>query len=212
MHKPEFQADAIRTLTVVTGRMQKLLAALRTSNHHQPTGSPTRASLAATVETRLRELKPQIPSRIILETRLEPTPDVAMDPEQLRTVLVNLVVNAIDAIPNEGRITVETRMHEGWAVLVVTDTGRGMSADFIRDRLFRPFQTTKPRGLGIGLFQCRHILQGFGGTLCAESHEGRGTRMIVRLPIVSSGEAIAADSASPLKLAGVHFGGEERGS
>ena len=54
--------------------------------------------------------------------------------------------------------------------------------------------------------------QGFGGTLCAESQEGKGTRMIVRLPVVTSGEAIAVDSASPLKLAGIHFGGAKHGS
>jgi hypothetical protein len=181
MHKPDFQADAIRTLTAVTGRMQTLLTTLRTSGH-QPKGSTTRASLAPLVETWLRDLQPQVPPRIILEARLGPTPDVAIDLEQLRTVLVNLVMNAIDAIQSEGRITVETRSDEGCVTLVVADTGQGMSADFICNRLFRPFQTTKPRGLGIGLFQCRHIIQSLGGTLSAESQEGQGTRMFVRLP------------------------------
>jgi signal transduction histidine kinase len=138
--------------------------------------------LAPIVETWLRDLQPQVPPRIILEARLGLTPDVAIDLEQFRTVLVNLVMNAIDAIQSEGRITVTTRTDEGCAVLVVADTGQGMSADFIRNRLFRPFQTTKPRGLGIGLFQCRHIVQSLGGTLSAESQEGKGTRMFVRLP------------------------------
>jgi hypothetical protein len=57
-----------------------------------------------------------------------------------------------------------------------------MSADFARDRLFRPFQTTKSRGLGIGLFQCRHIVQALGGELAVDSHEGVGTCMTVRSP------------------------------
>jgi signal transduction histidine kinase len=99
---------------------------------------------------------------------------------------VNLVMNAIEAIPDKGRIAVETCTEEDWAVLVVADTGRGMSADYVRDHLFRPFQTTKPRGLGIGLCQCRHIAQVHGGTLTVDSHEGQGTRMTVRLPAVSS--------------------------
>ena len=197
MHKPEFQADAIRTLTAVTGRMQTLLTTLRTSGH-QPKGSTTQASLAPIVATWLRDLQPEFPPRITLEARLEPTPDVAIDLEQLRTVLVNLVMNAIDAIQSEGRITVTTRTDGGCGVLVVTDTGQGMSADFVRDRLFHPFQTTKPRGLGIGLFQCRHIIQSLGGTLSAESQEGKGTRMFVRLPAakVEDPKTLAAGGTS----------------
>jgi signal transduction histidine kinase len=77
---------------------------------------------------------------------------------------------------------------------VVADTGLGMSASFVRDRLFRPFQTTKPRGLGIGLYQCRHIVQGLGGELAVNSTEGIGTRMLVRLPLASG---VGADAQAP---------------
>jgi signal transduction histidine kinase len=105
-----------------------------------------------------------------------------VDPEQVRSVLHNLVLNAIEAIPGEGTILVETFQENGTALLAVSDTGKGMTQDFLHRRLFRPFQTTKPRGLGIGLYQCRHIVQRFGGTLTAESQEGEGTRMLVRLP------------------------------
>ena len=81
-----------------------------------------------------------------------------------------------------GTLLVETFQENSCAVLAVTDTGRGMTQEFIQQKLFRPFQTTKPRGLGIGLYQCRHIVQAFGGTLTVESQEGKGTRMVVRLP------------------------------
>jgi putative PEP-CTERM system histidine kinase len=187
MHKPEFQTDAIRTLAEVTGRMQRLLSALRPA-HHQPSSNSIRATLTTTVETWLRDLKSQVPVRIALEARLGPTPDVVVDPDQLRTVFVNLFGNAIDAIPGEGRIAVETRADHGRAVLVVTDTGRGMAPDYVRDRLFRPFQTTKPGGLGLGLFQCRHIIQSLGGELTAHSQEGMGTQMTVRLPAASESQ------------------------
>jgi hypothetical protein len=198
IHEPEFQADAIRTLTDVTGRMQKLVATLGTSKNRSAERT-IRANLAAAVETWLHDIKPQVPSRITLETRLEPTPDVAMDAEQVRGVLHNLVLNAIEAIADEGGITVETRADAGWAVLAVTDTGRGMSTDFVRDRLFRMFQTTKPRGLGIGLYQCRHIVRALGGELTAESQEGVGTRMTVRLP-----------AAEPLSVTAEHAEDAER--
>jgi hypothetical protein len=187
MHKPEFQADAIHTLTEVTARMQKLLVALRTPIH-RPVESVIRASVTGTVEACLHDLQPQIPSRITLDARLGPTPDVVMDPAQLRTVLVNLVVNAIEAIPGDGRITLETRVEQNWVAFTVADTGPGMTPDFIRERLFRPFQTTKPRGLGIGLYQCQQVVRALGGELTADSHEGVGTRMTVRLPAASGSQ------------------------
>jgi len=190
IHKPDFQADAIRTLSQVTERMQRLLSELRASDQ-KPALRTSRGSLAQAVDTWMSDLKPRIPPRITLETRLASTPDVPMDPEQLRSVFLNLILNAIDAIAGEGRITIETVADERWAMLVVSDTGHGMSASFLRDRLFRPFQTTKPRGLGIGLYHCRHIVHALGGELTADSTEGIGTRMTVRLPVASASRAEA---------------------
>ncbi len=185
MNKPAFQADAIRTLSEVTAKMRKLLATLSTPDSR--TGAKTQPiSLAPTVEAWMQELRLQIPSRIRVETRLERTSGLEVVPEQLRSVLHNLVLNAIDAIPSGGMILVETLQENGQAVLAVTDTGRGMTQDFIQRRLFRPFQTTKTHGLGIGLYQSRCIVQAFGGTLTAESREGEGTRITVRLPVVST--------------------------
>lgn len=186
--KPEFQADAIRTLGDVTARMQKLLAALRSPGAQQD-GKLGPTPLATTVEAWLKELAVQIPPRIRLETRLGQTPDVSIDPEQFRSVLQNLIINGIEAIPDQGNILVETLTENGSALLSVSDTGRGMTSEFIRQCLFHPFQTTKKRGLGIGLYQCRQIVEAHGGTLSAESQEGKGTRMTVKLPgLVGSGQ------------------------
>ncbi len=189
MAKPAFQADAIRTLGDVTGKMRTLLATLASPGSRKG-GELRSISLAPTVETWMHEIGAQAPARIHIETRLGWTPDVQVDPEQLRSVLQNLVLNGIEAISEEGTILVETFQENGQATLTVTDTGRGMTQEFIQRKLFKPFQSTKPRGLGIGLYQCRHLIQGFGGTLTAESQEGKGTRMVVRLPTEG-----AADSA-----------------
>ena len=76
----------------------------------------------------------------------------------------------------------------------MADTGRGMSAAFMRDRLFRPFVSTKSQGMGIGLFECREYVRELGGSLAVESSPGRGTRFTVVLPIV---ELPSPDLSSP---------------
>ena len=179
--KPEFQADAIRTLGDVSARMRMLLAGLAAPGGRADIHAE-RLALMESIEGWLRDIGPQVPARIRMETRLDPTSEVRVEPNQLKSVLHNLVLNAVEAIPGEGNILVETAQENGVAVLSVMDTGPGMTEDFVRQKLFRPFQSTKERGLGIGLYQCRHIVQAFGGTLTAESQEGKGTRMVVRLP------------------------------
>lgn len=188
IHRPEFQADAIRTLRDVTDRMRTLITTL-TSPDIRTVGQPRPMNLAVLVESWAKDLATQVAPRITLEAKCGPTLEVDADPDQFRSVLQNLTMNAIEAIPDKGSIFIETYTENGAAFLVVSDTGRGMSPDFIRKRLFRPFQTTKKRGLGIGLYQCQQIVRQFNGTLTAESEEGKGTRMIVRLPVVPSSAA-----------------------
>jgi signal transduction histidine kinase/CheY-like chemotaxis protein len=115
---------------------------------------------------------------------------VSADPSLLEQVLVNLVVNARDAMPNGGRlgIRVEGRTTPGvdtngadQAVLTVTDSGIGMDAD-TRGRLFEPFFTTKSSGTGLGLASSYGIIQQHRGDISVESELGRGTRFIVTLP------------------------------
>jgi putative PEP-CTERM system histidine kinase len=194
MHKPAFQADAVRTLAEVTAKMRNLLTTL-SAPRRQTDNATLHFRLASAVEAWTRALADQVPSRIRLQLTSKGAFNVSVDPEQLRSVLSNLVLNAIEAIPGEGFINVETEDEPGNAVFRVSDTGRGMSPEFIRDRLFRPFQTSKPHGLGIGLYQCRHIVQAVNGTLTVESEEGQGTKMVVRLPGVLSVDA--AESSLP---------------
>ncbi|RPJ62376.1 MAG: hypothetical protein EHM24_25945, partial [Acidobacteria bacterium] len=191
LHKPAFQADVVRTLEQVTRRMQGLLSALAAPGS-LPAGTAEPIALAPAVETWLRDMAGSVPARIRLESGLAWAGAVRGDPERLRSVLQNLVLNAVEAVVGAGTVRVETGLAQGQAVLTVSDTGRGMSPDFLRTRLFRPFQTTKSRGLGIGLYQCRHLIQAMGGTLTAESVEGRGTRMTIRLPAEPEAEHPAA--------------------
>ena len=115
-------------------------------------------------------------------------PDVVADPSQIRQVLVNLILNAVQAMPRGGRLTIETRVENGTAVISVGDEGPGMS-EKVLGQLFTPFFTTKDvgEGTGLGLAVAAGILSAHGGTIRAESEPGRGSRFDVRLPFTPPG-------------------------
>ena len=118
-----------------------------------------------------------------LVKELHPLPKVVVDREQLQNVVTNLLLNAREAVGTDGQIRVKTSQREGRAILSVADNGCGMSPDFLRDFLFRPFQTTKKKGLGIGMFQSKMIVEAHRGNIEVESEPGKGTKFGVLLPL-----------------------------
>ncbi len=111
----------------------------------------------------------------------EPAPRVNADPAEIERVVYNLLTNAVEAMPHGGDLTVRVNSGGGNARIVVEDTGLGISeAD--RGLLFRPFFTTRERGVGMGLAICRRIAEENGGSVSAESTPGRGSRFVVKLP------------------------------
>jgi signal transduction histidine kinase len=123
------------------------------------------------------------------------SPDVSpfrMDSEQVHQVLLNLVLNGIQAIDQEGRITIAARLDHSvpsnpneTVEISVSDSGAGIPLEQ-RERIFRPFYTTKRGGTGLGLSLCRRIIHQHGGTLSVESEMGKGSRFIIRLPLVEA--------------------------
>ncbi len=95
----------------------------------------------------------------------------------------HLVQNAIDAAGADGHVTVTLRRAGDHALLEVKDDGPGMAPELLRERLRHPFQSSKPGGLGLGLFECRELAQELGGELAVESAPGRGTAARLRLPL-----------------------------
>src|SRR5205823_4173536 len=119
---------------------------------------------------------------ITVHTALGALPPVAGDPAALRELLTNLVLNAADALPGGGRITIETREDAGAVVVAVSDTGIGMP-DEVRRRAHEPFFTTKGvKATGLGLSVAYGIARRHGGDLTLQSEEGRGTTVLVHLP------------------------------
>jgi len=113
---------------------------------------------------------------------LKPLPKVFVDGEQISKVLVNLVLNAKEA-PGTNQIEITSETLEGWIIVSVKDNGCGMSTDFLSRSLFKPFQTTKSKGTGIGLFQCKKIIEAHRGRIEVESAEGLGSTFKVMIPV-----------------------------
>ena len=122
--------------------------------------------------------------------RLDPTlPAIAADPGQLFQVFVNLVINALQATPASGTITISTERSDDFVVLAVADTGSGMTPDVLR-QVFIPFFTTKPtgEGTGLGLSVVHGLVTAHGGRVEAESEPRKGSRFHVFLPIEGPSE------------------------
>jgi len=177
---PDFRQDALRAVSQGVNRLNELIG--RFSSLRQGVQiNRTTADLNEVVLTALEGIGP-IPEATVTR-HFEPVPKVIIDPEQIQKVIINLVLNAQEAVNGTGKIVVATGQQDGSVVLSVRDNGCGMSPDFVRRSLFRPFQTTKKTGMGIGMFHCRMIIEAHGGRIEVETQEGKGTQFRVMLPL-----------------------------
>jgi signal transduction histidine kinase len=105
-----------------------------------------------------------------------------MDARLVRQAVLNVAVNAVQAMPRGGRITIRTRREGPAALLEIEDTGAGIPEE-VRERIFEPFFTTKASGTGLGLAVVRRIVEGHGGTVSVRSAPGAGTVFALRFPL-----------------------------
>ena len=109
---------------------------------------------------------------------------IEVDVEHFVMILTHVIRNAQDATPSDGRVEVTAEASDGDAVIRVRDSGEGMSRDFVRNRLFRPFDTTKgSQGMGIGAYQAREFARQLGGDVTVVSAPGEGTELTFRFPL-----------------------------
>jgi signal transduction histidine kinase len=109
--------------------------------------------------------------------------EIVLDPNQLHQVVVNLLQNAADAMPDGGEIRIECRITPATVNISITDNGTGIAEDTVQ-HLFEPFWTTKPAGTGLGLAISYRIIEAHGGTLSVESPPDGGCRFIITLPVM----------------------------
>ncbi|HZS16795.1 MAG TPA: XrtA/PEP-CTERM system histidine kinase PrsK [Candidatus Udaeobacter sp.] len=176
---PAFRQDALRGIADTATRINELISRLGALRRLEL--NLAEVDMNALVADALQVLKRPSAINVIQDLRLKPT--LKVDPAQMNSVVTNLLLNARDAVGSGGTIKVETTQHNGWAILSVADNGCGMSPDFLRRALFRPFQTTKKKGLGIGMFQSKMVVEAHQGKIQVESQPGSGTTVRVLLPL-----------------------------
>jgi putative PEP-CTERM system histidine kinase len=178
---PAFRADALRGIGKTVAHINHLIGRLG-SIRHELQIKPVAADLNELVAKSLAGWEEV--AGIHLKKDLAPLPAVCFDPEQMLKVTTNLIFNAREAVPAaSGEVQIQTRRQNGWVVLAISDNGCGMSPEFLSRSLFRPFQTTKKNGLGIGMFQSKMIVEAHKGKIEVESETGKGTTFRVFLPL-----------------------------
>jgi putative PEP-CTERM system histidine kinase len=193
-NNPEFIDDAIDTIGNAVNRMSKLIEQLRGGN---ATERPQVVDLAELAAKAIQRCQGRSPAPTL---KASGAVEVRADAERLTTVIEHIIRNAQDATPEHGSIDVSVESRSGAAVLSVEDTGAGMDVDFLRDRLFRPFDSTKgSKGMGIGAYQAREYIRQLGGTLDVRSAPRQGTTFSFSLPSVAQAgvsrpPAVATDS------------------
>ncbi len=177
---PDFRNDALRTISQSLDKINGMCSRLSMLSQKLEL-RPREADLNEMVRNALTGLEGMLTNPPTLN--LTPIPKFQLDVDQFQSVLVNLLLNARDAVRNGGKIQVCTAMQGNFAALSVSDEGCGMSKEFMDRCLFRPFKTTKKQGMGIGLFHSKKIVEAHQGRIEVESVEGKGTTFTVYLPV-----------------------------
>jgi putative PEP-CTERM system histidine kinase len=177
---PEFREDALRGVGKTCEHINNLISRLSLLRHDLQI-HPAAADLNEVVERALASWNGA--AGVTLVKHMQPGLKTFLDQDQIFKVVTNLMLNATEAAPKGGQIVVETSQNNGWMALTVSDNGCGMEPEFMRNALFRPFQTTKKNGFGIGMFQSKMIVEAHGGRIEVESELKKGTTFRVLLPV-----------------------------
>jgi putative PEP-CTERM system histidine kinase len=179
---PVFRQDALRGIGSAADRINNLVQRLN-SLRDELQLAPASLDFNLLVTSALKSLDGTLNAEVI--THLNPVPPIRGDREKLESVIINLLLNARDAVGAAGHIILETSQCEDCVTFSISDNGCGMTPEFVASSLFRPFRTTKKKGLGIGIFQARMIIEAHGGNIRVKSVPGVGTTFQLNLPLKS---------------------------
>lgn len=180
--KPEFRADMIDTLRSSVEKMNELLARLSQHNKSRH-AQPVAIDIGEAVLNAVHEKRLVYP----VDAQLTPGFFAVADPARLDTIIGHLLQNAIEATPNGSPVRITCRAQGDDIAVNITDNGVGMSEGFIAKQLFRPFESTKEGGFGIGAYEARALAMSMGGQLRVDSRVGKGTTFTLLLPAAREG-------------------------
>ena len=179
---PAFVDDMIRTTSHTVDKMDHLLQQIRNPESEDSYRDIELCGILVDIYNAQKNSEP-CPS---LEL---PTEDlwVHADPDQLRSVIGHIVQNAIDASSKDGSVSIATKAAADCVYIFIQDNGTGMSESFIKNQLFKPFESTKGlTGMGLGVYQSREYLRKIGGTINVTSQLGIGTCFTLKIPVVTA--------------------------
>lgn len=175
---PEFQQDMLLTVQHSVERMRQLMLQLRAGA--TPVAGTFGVNLAAIIRRIQQAKAAQLPALTLM---LQDGVIARGHEERIERVIGHVIQNALDATPDDGCIEVRLDVHDGMARVEVGDNGQGMTPEFVRDRLFKPFQSTKEAGMGIGAYESFQYVQELGGRIEVDSAPGAGTRVSMAFPL-----------------------------
>ncbi len=179
---PEFRKDTLKSLSQGVDKIGSMCSKL-TSLSQKTDLDLQSTDLNVIVSNVISNVNGSFGQKIT--KKLESLPKINLDPEQFQKVITNLILNAHEATNKEGNVYITTKHEGGWVILTVQDNGKGMDKDFMESSLFQPFKTTKEKGMGIGLYHSRDIVEAHHGKIEVESRLGKGCTFKVLLPVKS---------------------------
>jgi putative PEP-CTERM system histidine kinase len=189
LDNPEFQRDMLETVRASVRKIGALLR--RLAEPVEGMGGPDRVEPLGRVETIAATCRRLRGARVVVEADAL-SAEVAIGPAAFDAVVTHLLDNAVEAAGADSAIRIMLRHDQRRVLVDIVDRGPGMSPDFVRDELFRPFRTSKREGSGIGAFQARELLREAGGDLVVLSRPGEGTTMRLLLPLAEGAATLPA--------------------
>ena len=177
----DFRKDAFFTLEATIDKMKRLMLEFRVLRGDLAVNKRP-YNLKRLVDECIDELGKGRLDGIKLNLDIDSSIKVDIDLNNMGKVIYNLVLNAFEAMDGKGEIFINAQNSNNSIELIIKDTGCGMGKEFIENKLFKPFSSTKDKGMGIGLYQCKTIVEAHGGEIAVESEEGQGSVFRVKIP------------------------------
>ncbi|HHO76396.1 MAG TPA: PEP-CTERM system histidine kinase PrsK [Deltaproteobacteria bacterium] len=173
----DFQKDMIETVSETLARIDKVMGRLGSMPAKEELNEQ-RIHLRSVLDKVVSRLQPRLFDIKVIDN-IENDFELITDPEMLEKILENIIVNSTEAISNTGEITIEAKKDGRCSFISIRDNGIGMSEDFIREKLFKPFQTTKNKGTGLGLWQVKNMVSKLGASIDVTSYPAQGVMFTI---------------------------------